>query len=171
MHKRAKNGKKCHEFDFKTEFPENILLWIFWNTYICMEKANFSHLQGRNINFWSHLKISLCKKVMNVLTSSDSQFLNDVQLFLFRWSSCTKKKGFIIMFMPEKPLRKIFSTKNHLSIHSQTALVRVVTRLLERRLLGWIRWKRICKFLKDLIWFRHSERQKLCSDSSFNQTS
>jgi len=64
-------------------------------------------------------------------TSSDSQFLNDVQLFLFRWSSYTKKKGFIIMFMPEKHLRKIFSTKTHLSIHSQTALVRVVTRLLE----------------------------------------
>ena len=69
---------------------------------------------------------------MNVLTSSDIQFLNDVQLLLFRWSSYTKKRGFIIMFMPEKHLyEKIFSTKNHLSIHSQTALVRVVTRLLK----------------------------------------
>ena len=70
---------------------------------------------------------------MNVLTSSDIQFLNDVQLLLFRWSSYTKKKGFIIMFMPEKHLLKICSTKNHLSIHSQTALVRVVTRLLKDR--------------------------------------
>ena len=68
---------------------------------------------------------------MNVLTSSDIQFLNDIQLLLFRWSSYTKNKGFIIMFMPEKQLQKIFSTKNHLSIHSQTALVRVVTRLLK----------------------------------------
>jgi hypothetical protein len=39
---------------------------------------------------------------VNGLTSSDSQFLNDIQFLLFRWSSYTKKKGFIIMFIPEK---------------------------------------------------------------------